>query len=82
MIRQLPSIPDPPSSGDLFSETSVLQSDMIKSFSLPASTMPDEITTATLCQANCSGNGECREGSCYCMVITHITFLVKWFCFA
>ena len=70
--QQSPPIPVPHFDGDRLSETTVLPSDIYRSFkrNLPLSTssMPDEITKAILCQANCSGNGECRDGSCYCMV--------------
>lgn len=70
--QQSPPIPVPHFDGDRLSETTVLPSDIYRSFkrNLPLSTssMPDEITKAILCQANCSGNGECRDGSCYCMI--------------
>lgn len=73
--NKFPPIQNPPLSGDVLSEKTVLSSvdDVYRSFNqniqqLPTSTMPDEITKAMLCQTNCSGNGECRDGSCYCMV--------------
>ena len=77
--QQSPPIPVPHFDGDRLSETTVLPSDIYRSFkrNLPLSTssMPDEITKAILCQANCSGNGECRDGSCYCMVRTTINYM-------
>ena len=72
--NKFPPIQNPPLSGDVLSDKTVLSSvDVYRSFNqniqpLPTSTMPDEITKAMLCQTNCSGNGECRDGSCYCMV--------------
>ena len=72
--NKFPPIQNPPLSGEVLSEKTVLSTvDIYKSFNqniqpLPTSTMPDEITKAMLCQTNCSGNGECRDGSCYCMV--------------
>ena len=76
--QQSPPIPVPHFDGDRLSETTVLPSDIYRSFkrNLPLSTssMPDEITKAILCQANCSGNGECRDGSCYCMVSITIKY--------
>ena len=73
--NKFPPIQNPPLSGEVLSEKTVLSTvDIYKSFNqniqpLPTSTMPDEITKAILCQTNCSGNGECRDGSCYCMVM-------------
>ena len=72
--NKFPPIQNPPLSGEVLSEKTVLSTvNIYKSFNqniqpLPTSTMPDEITKAILCQTNCSGNGECRDGSCYCMV--------------
>ena len=78
--NKFPPIQTPPLSGEVLSEKSVLSPiDIFKSFKqniqpLQTSTMPDEITKAMLCQTNCSGNGECRDGSCYCMVIISFKF--------
>ena len=79
--NKFPPIQTPPLSGEVLSEKTVLSPiDILKSFKqniqpLQTSTMPDEITKAMLCQTNCSGNGECRDGSCYCMVI--ISFVIS-----
>ena len=64
---------------DVLSETAtVLVGDVFKvargNIHLPTtSKMADEVSASIgsiPCQANCSGNGECRDGSCYCMVIS------------
>ena len=72
-----PPIPSqsPSSIGDVLSATTVLKGinkSNRESIYFTTSTMIDDTTTSVgsiLCQANCSGNGECRDGSCYCMVI-------------
>ena len=81
--NKFPPIQNPPLSGEVLSEKTVLSTvDIYKSFNqnmqpLQTSTMPDEITKAILCQTNCSGNGECRDGSCYCMVISLVVISIK-----
>lgn len=71
MMQQFEAITDSPLAGDSLSEMSVLQ-DAYTSSTRRGVRLPDKITTpgvgSVLCQGNCSGNGECRDGSCYCMV--------------
>ena len=67
--QQPPPIRSPPLSGDVNAVLSDVYTSFTENIPLPTGVMPDEITKASLCQANCSGNGECRDGSCYCMVI-------------
>ena len=73
MIQQRPPpIRSPPLSGDVDTVLSDVYTSFTENIPLPTRAMPDEITKAILCQANCSGNGECRDGSCYCMVIFNL----------
>lgn len=66
--QQYPPSRGPPLSGNVNAVLSDVYTSFTENIPLPTSVMPDEITKATLCQANCSGNGECRDGSCYCMI--------------
>ena len=69
MIQPFETMSDSPLAGDSFTETSVLQN-AYTSTRKPVR-LSDKLIAggdSVLCQGNCSGNGECMDGSCYCMV--------------